>query len=128
MQMVMLWIKMWIESLGRLPTYLLMRGSSPNVVHKCNLFLFLFFFFFIVCFFGKKWVQDMLTCGHDKMRILIVILNFGHAPQRSMNLNLDVLPRGPRIWILDMLPRGPMDLRGIIHADICGPFTLVPAK
>ena len=26
-----------------------------------------------------KWVQDILTSGHDKMRILVVILNFGHA-------------------------------------------------
>ena len=40
---------MWTESRGRLPTYLLVGGSGPNVVHACK-----FFFFF-------KWVQDMLT-------------------------------------------------------------------
>ena len=36
----MLWIKMWIESQGRLPTYLLVGGSGPNVVHACKFFFF----------------------------------------------------------------------------------------
>ena len=44
-------------------------------------FLFLFF-----CFFGKKKVQDMLTSGHKKMRISVMILNFGHAFQRPVDL------------------------------------------
>ena len=68
---------MWTESQGRLPMYLLVGGSGLNVVHACS-----FFFFF---FLKKKRVQDMLTSGHDKMRISVVILN------------------------LDMLPIGPMD-------------------
>ena len=38
--MVMLWIKMWTESQGRLPTYLLVGGSGPNVVHACKFFFF----------------------------------------------------------------------------------------
>ena len=80
MQIVMLWIKIWTESQGRLPMYLLVGGSGLNVVHASS-----FFFFFF--FFKKKRVQDMLTSGHDKMRISVVILN------------------------LDMLPRGPMDLK-----------------
>ena len=33
--------KMWTESRGRLPTYLLVGGSGPNVVHACNFFFFL---------------------------------------------------------------------------------------
>ena len=43
-------------------------------------------------------------------------LKFGHASQRSDGL------------ILDVLPRGPMELEGIIHTDVCEPFTLIPAK
>ena len=35
---------MWTESRGRLPTYLLVGGSGPNVVHACN---FYFYFFFL---------------------------------------------------------------------------------
>ena len=75
-------------------------------------------------FFGKKkWVQDMLTSGHDKIRISVVILNFGHAFQRSNGFEvLDVLPKDLMVWslnillevrwnwILDVLPRGPMEL------------------
>ena len=68
-------------------------------------------FFVFLFFFGKKkWIQDMLTSGHDKKRILVMILNFGHASQRSNGFEiLDMLPRGLWIWNLDMLPRGPMD-------------------
>ena len=63
-------------------------------------------FFF---FFEKKLVQDMLTSGHDKMRISIVILNFGHASHRLDGFEvLDVLPKGPMDLNLDVLPRGLM--------------------
>ena len=40
----------------------------------------------------------------------------GRASQRFVDLNLDVLPRGPMV------------LKGIIHTDVCGLFTLVLAK
>ena len=53
----------------------------------------------------------MLTSGHNKMNILVVILNFGHASQKSNGFEvLDVLPRGPMVRSLDMLPRVPMEL------------------
>ena len=78
-------------------------------------------FFFL--FWKKKWVQDMLTNGHDKIRISVVILNFGHAFQRSDGFEvLDMLPKDPMVWnldillevrwnwILDVLPRGMMEL------------------
>ena len=40
----------------------------------------------------------MLTSGHDKMRISVMILNFGHASQRSIGFEvLDMLPRGPMV-------------------------------
>ena len=76
--------------------------------------------------------QDMLTNGHDKMRISVMILNldmlprgsmdlkfghaskrsnglkFGRASQRSNGLIFDVLPRGPLKLDLDMLSRGTM--------------------
>ena len=57
-----------------------------------------------------------------------------------MELDLDVLPKGPLKLNLDVLPRGPLKmnfgrasqrsdgLEGIIHTDVCGPFTLIPAK
>ena len=51
----------------------------------------------------------MLTSGHDKMRISIVILNFGHASHRFDGFEvLGVLPRGSMDLNLDVLPRGPM--------------------
>ena len=65
----------------------------------------------------------MLTSGHDKIRISVVILNFGHAFQRSDGFEvLDMLPKDPMVWsldillevrwnwILDVLPRGLMEL------------------
>ena len=92
---------MWTESQGRLLTYLLVGGLGLNVVHACS---FLFFFFL-----KKKLVQDMLTSGHDKMRISIVILNFGHASHRFDGFEvLDVLSRGSMDLNLDVLPRSPM--------------------
>ena len=93
--------QIWTKSPGRLLMYLLVKGSGPNIVYTCSLFFFFLVFFFFFFFFfkkKKKKVQDMLTSGHDKMRILIVILNFGLASQKSDGFEvLDVLPRVP--WI-----------------------------
>ena len=52
----MFWIKMWTESRGRLPTYLLMGGSGLNVVHACiNFFIFLFFWYeYKICLPGGR--------------------------------------------------------------------------
>ena len=66
----------------------------------------------------------MLTSGHGKMRISVMMLNFGHASQRSDGFEvLDVIPKGSMelkfghasqrfdgFEVLDMLPRCPMDL------------------
>ena len=77
----MFWIKMWTESRGRLPTYLLVEGSSLNVVHACSLF---FFFFF-----GKKMSTRHAYQWSDGFEVLDVLprgpidLKFGHASQRS---------------------------------------------
>ena len=61
-------------------------------------------------------------------------------PRGPMELDLDVLFKGPLRLNLDMLPSGPLKLNfgrasqrsdgleGIIHTDVCGPFTLIPAK
>ena len=66
--------------------------------------------------------------------------NLGRASQSSDELDLDVLPRGPLKLNLDVLPKGPLKLNfgrasqrsngleGIIHTNVCGPFTLIPAK
>ena len=35
--------KMWTESRGKLPTYHLVGGSGPNVVHACKFFIIIFF-------------------------------------------------------------------------------------
>ena len=37
-------------------------------------------------------------------------MNFGRACQRSVDLNLYMLPRGPMDLSLDVFPRSPMDL------------------
>ena len=72
----MLWIKMWTESQGRLPTYLLVRGSGPNVVHTCNHFFF---------FFGKKMSTRYAYQWSDGFEFLDMLrrglmdLKFGHA-------------------------------------------------
>ena len=34
---------MWTESRGKLPTYHLVGGSGPNVVHACKFFIIIFF-------------------------------------------------------------------------------------
>ena len=61
-------------------------------------------------------------------------------PRGPRDWSLDVLPRGPMELDLDVLPRGPLKLNFgrasqrsdglefIIHTDVCGPFTLIPAK
>ena len=85
----------------------------------------LFFFFFT----RKKWAQDMLTNGHDKMRISVMlfrgptILNFGCASQRSKDLNFGrafqrsdefkvwtCFPKVQELEFWQVLPRGPLKL------------------
>ena len=87
--------------------------------------------------FFFEWVQDMLTSGHDKMRISVMlsrgptILNFWRASQRSKDLNFGrASQRSDRfevwtcfaevrwIWSLDVLPRGPMDLWKVIFVPM----------
>ena len=140
MQMVMLWIKMWTESRGRLPTYLLVGGSGLNFVHACSFFfcfLFLFCFVFVFVFFlGKKmstrhayqWSRqnedfscnlEFWTCFPEVHWNWILdvlprgpmVRNLDVLFRGLMDLNLDMLPRGPRIWILDVLCKGPIDLK-----------------
>ena len=45
---------------------------GERIRSKCSSNMQLFFFF-LVQGEGKKWVQDMLTSGHDKIRILVMI-------------------------------------------------------
>ena len=66
-----------VDRISREIAYVPLNGRIRSKRSSC---MQPFFFFF-------KWVQDMLTNGHDKMRISVVILN------------------------LDMLPRGPIDLK-----------------
>ena len=40
---------MWTESQGRLPTYLLVGGSGPKVVHACNFLFFIFLNEYKIC-------------------------------------------------------------------------------
>ena len=62
---------MWTESRRRLPTYLLVGGSGPNVVHACKFFFFLINFFFFFFFFnfeflerGRKRGEGVYICGN----------------------------------------------------------------
>ena len=86
----MLWIKMWTESQGRLPTDLLVGGSSLNVVHICN------FFFFLKEKMSTRHAYQWSRQNKDFSRDL----EFGHASQRSDGFE-----------VLDVLPRGLMDLK-----------------
>ena len=79
MQTVMQWIKMWTESQGRLPTYLLMGGSSPNVVHAFNFF---FFFQYKTCLPEVKNIWRFQSCVSEDQRFGILAHVF----------------RGPRIF------------------------------
>ena len=73
---------------------------------KKNLMKIFFFFFF----------------GKEKN------LSTRHAYQWSDGLILDVLPRGPLKLNFGRVSQRSDGLEGIIHADVCGPFTLVLAK
>ena len=97
----MLWIKIWTESQGRLPTYLLVGRSSLNVVYACS-----FFFFFLK---KKKMSTRHAYQWSRQNEDFNCILNFGHASHRFDGFEvLDVLPRGSMDLNLDVLPRGPM--------------------
>ena len=52
-------------------------------------------------------------------------LKFGRASQRSDGLNLDMLPRGPLKLNFGRAFQRSDGLEGIIHTDVCGPFTLI---
>ena len=45
-----------------------------------------------------------------------------------MDLNLDMLPRGLLKLNFGRASQRSDGLEGIIHTDVCGPFTLIPAK
>ena len=138
MRTVILWIKMCSKSQGRLPTYLLVRGSGPNIVHTCNLF---FFFWkkneYKTCllvvttkwgFQSWSWILDMLPRGLMDLKFWTCFLEvrwfkvwtcFPEVwwiwiwmcfPEVRWIAILDVLPRGPMVWSLDVFPRGPMEL------------------
>ena len=49
-------------------------------------------------------------------------------PRVPMELDLDVLPRGPLKLNFGRASQRSDGLEGIIHTDVCGPFTLIPAK
>ena len=82
---------MWTESQERLPKYLLIGGSGPNVVHACN-----FFFFFWISTrhaYQRSWQNE----------------DFSRAFQRTNDLEFWTC--FPEVQgILDVLPKGPIDL------------------
>ena len=56
--------------------------------------------------------QDMLTNGHDKMRISVMILNLDMLPRGPMDLKFGhASQRSDGFEVLDVLPRGLMDLK-----------------
>ena len=74
------------ESRGRLPTYLLVRGSGPNVVHACN-----FFFYF----------SEYKICLPGGRRIL------AHVFRRPWIFGLWLMfSEDQRFWILAHVFRG----------------------
>ena len=70
----------------------------------------------------KKWVQDMLTSGLMDLKFWMCF------PEVRWIEIWTCFPKVRWIWNLDVLPRSPMELEGIIHTEMCGPFTLILAK
>ena len=118
--MVMLLIKIWTESRGRLPTYLLVRGSGPNVVHACN-----FFFFFLneykTCLPEVKKIWRFQPCVSEDQRFWILAhvfrgpRIFGLWLMFSKDQRFGILAhvfRGPRVsgfWLMFSEDRGFLD-------------------
>ena len=89
---------MWTESRGRLPTYLFVGGSGPNVVHACNFFFFL---------------NEYKICLPGGQRILVhvfrgpKVLDPGLCFQRTKILGLWLMfSEDQRFWILAHVFRG----------------------
>ena len=78
---------------------------------------------FWTCFPEVLWIRIL-----DVLRRGPMDLNFGCASQRSNGFKFGRAFQRSNGLILDVLPRGPMELKGIIHIDVCGLFTLIPAK
>ena len=103
---------------------------------------------FWTCFLEVRWFWnlDVLPRGPMDLKFGRASqrsdgLKFRHASQRSDGFEIwtcfpevrwiEIWTCFPEVqwnWILDVFPRGPIELKGIIHTDVCGPFTLVPAK
>ena len=112
--MVMLWIKMWIEFQGRLPMYLLVGGSGPNVVHACKFF---FLNEYKTCLPEVKKIWRFQSCVSKDQRFGILAHVFRGS--RIFGVLAHVF-RGPKfldpgsyfqrtqdIWILAHVFRGP---------------------
>ena len=186
----MLWIKMWTESQRRLPTYLLVGESGPNVVHACNFFSLNEY---KTCLLEVKKIWRFWSCVSEDQRFWILshvffrgpmifqtlthvfrgpkvldlgscfqrtndFLGFGSCFQRTKSSGSWLMfsedqgffglwlmfSEDQKFWILAHVFRGPRifgfwlmfleDQRffffswALAHADMCGPFTLVPAK
>ena len=113
---------MWTESRGRLPTYLLVGGSGPNVVHACN-----FFFFFLseykICLPGGRRIPVHVF---RRPRIFGIWLTFSedqgffralaHVFRGSKVLDHGSCFQRPRIfWILAHVFRGPRVFWALAH-------------
>ena len=70
----------------------------------------------------KKRVQNMLTSGLMDLKFWMCF------PEVRWIEIWMCFPKVRWIWNLDVLPRSPMELEGIIHTEMCGPFTLILAK
>ena len=108
---------MWTESRGRLPTYLLVGGSGPNVVHACS-----FFFFFLseykICLLGGQRIlahvfRDLgfLDLGSCFQRTK-GFLGFGSCFERTKVLDPGSCFQRPRIfgsWLMFLEDQGFLD-------------------
>ena len=63
------------------------------------------------------------TCFPEVQR-----LNFGRASQRSIEIEFGRASQRSIEWNFGRASQRFDGLKGIIHTDVCGPFTLIPAK
>ena len=117
--MVMQWIKMWIESRGRLPTYLLVGGLGPNVVHACN------FVFkkneYKICLLGGRRILAHVFRGPRIFGLQLMLQRTkGSGSQLMFSETQD-------FWILAHVFRGPRVFGALAHV-FRGPKVLDPSS
>ena len=111
---------MWTESRGRLPTYLLVGRSGPNVVHACK------FFFFFLSEYKIRLPGGRRILAHDFRGL--GFWGFGSCFQRTKGSGSWLMfSEIQDFWILAHVFRGPRVFWALAHV-FRGPKVLDPSS